>query len=214
MVKWNILRRRQFLIAPTGARIITKMSQLYLISYGTNRMLLIGTLIATRSNLIMPMINRKLFVCFHIQNYRNKYKGLQYEIRGKKDYANCIPYSQAVTHPSTNGTRRSLTSGSWRDRVRSTWYGRWQWNSISKDILSTKIISNSDFKKLTFGLWNRNSSHDISVKDKPLFSQQRKRFEFYRGYQKVGGTVQTIFPTADFNSTLCINSEKGPNIRN
>ena len=126
MVKWNILRRRQFLIAPTGARIITKMSQLYLISYGTNRMLFIGALIATRSNLIMPMINRKLFACFHIQNYRNKYKGLQYEIRGKKDYANCIPYSQAVTHPSTNGTRRSLTSGSWRDRVRSTWYGRWQ----------------------------------------------------------------------------------------
>ena len=44
----------------------------------------------------------------------------------KKNNANSIPYSQAVTHPSTNGTRRSLTSGSWRDRVRSTWYGRWR----------------------------------------------------------------------------------------
>ena len=46
--------------------------------------------------------------------------------RFKISNANSIPYSQAVTHPSTNGTRRSLTSGSWRDRVRSTWYGRWR----------------------------------------------------------------------------------------
>ena len=40
-------------------------------------------------------------------------------------HANSIPYSQAATHPSTNGNRHSLTSERWRDRVRSMWYGCW-----------------------------------------------------------------------------------------
>ena len=39
---------------------------------------------------------------------------------GKKKSANSTPYSEAVTHPRTNGARRSLTSGSRRDLVHST----------------------------------------------------------------------------------------------
>ena len=35
-----------------------------------------------------------------------------------------IGNSYAVTHPSTNQSRRCLTSEIGRDRVHSTWYGR------------------------------------------------------------------------------------------
>lgn len=44
----------------------------------------------------------------------------------KKTNANNIWCSQAVTHPSTNQTRRCLTSLIGREAVLSTWYGRWQ----------------------------------------------------------------------------------------
>ena len=58
-MKWNILGRRQFLIAPMGACLITKVNEFCLIRYGTNtnRMLFIGGLIGKRSHLM----NRKLF---------------------------------------------------------------------------------------------------------------------------------------------------------
>ena len=40
--------------------------------------------------------------------------------------ANSIWCSQAVTHPSTNQTRRCLTSLIGREAVCSTWCGRWR----------------------------------------------------------------------------------------
>ena len=43
-----------------------------------------------------------------IKHYSSTYN----KKKQNKNNANSIPYSQAVTHPSTNGTRRSLTSGS------------------------------------------------------------------------------------------------------
>ena len=56
---------------------------------------------------------------------RNKNKNTK-EIKNKKAKANNIRCSQAVSHPSTNRTRRCLTSLIGREAVYSTWYGRWQ----------------------------------------------------------------------------------------
>ena len=46
----------------------------------------------------------------------------------RKQNANSIWCSQAVTHPSTNRARRCLTSVIGREPVYSTWYGRRRWN--------------------------------------------------------------------------------------
>jgi hypothetical protein len=61
--------------------------------------------------LILYKNRKKLRLIKRVSNmlYKFTYKVFTQK---KKDNANCISYSQAVTHPSTNGTRRSLTSGS------------------------------------------------------------------------------------------------------
>ena len=57
--------------------------------------------------------------------------------RGENKEAYDTGYSQAVTHPSTNPARQSLTSVIGREPVFSLWYGRRQGNH-GENLLSYK----------------------------------------------------------------------------
>ena len=55
--------------------------------------------------------------------------------------ANNIRCSQAVTHPSTDRTRRCLTSLIGREAVYSTWCGRWRVVESVGVVLKTVSLS-------------------------------------------------------------------------
>ena len=64
--------------------------------------------------------------------------------RGENKEAYDTGYSQAVTHPSTNPARQSLTSVIGREPVFSLWYGRRQGNQ-GENLLSYKGIEREGY---------------------------------------------------------------------
>ena len=86
---------------------------------------------------------------------------IKYMRKWKKKETNNTRCSQAVTHPSTNHARRSLTLVIEREPVVPTWYGRWRlFNlSLSRNISFTVNLWNTKM----FGIIIRFTSNRIDI---------------------------------------------------